>query len=501
MRVLFAAVEMAPLAKVGGLADVIGSLPAALVAAGHDVRVILPLHAGIDTAGNGFRQLIPEFAVPTPRGPERAEVWQGAVGGVVTYLVQSEDMYERPAIYGEPDDAQRWLFFSDALLEAVPRLDWLPEVLHLHDWHAAFVAARLHDAPDHPLAGVPTVYTIHNLPLRGDLDDAFFAANGLNAPRMAGTDPAALRSGMVLGVAWSDVISTVSETYAREILRPEFGAGLDPLLRERQADLFGIVNGIDEREFDPATDAHIAAPFSVDAPEGKAANKAALQRLSGLTEDATLPVIGMVGRLFDQKGADIAIAAIESLLSERPVQFVVIGSGEAAYEEQLRELERRRPAEVRFFPGFDLTTGRRIYAGADLFLMPSRYEPCGLGQLIAMRYGTVPVVHATGGLVDTVRDDDAHRNDGNGFVFVPAEPSTALEGLRRALAAYTDPVRWQGIVRRAMARDSSWGEAAPKYLALYDAALSRRQARDREAGMIADTPAAASEEQPGGAPR
>jgi len=477
MRVLFAAVEMSPLAKVGGLADVTGSLPKALVRAGHDVRVIMPLHAGIDTAAYGFRRVLADVLVETPRGAERTSLWEGTVGGVTTYLIEAMDLFERPAIYGEPDDLQRFLFFSDAVLATVPELEWRPEVLHLQDWHTAFVAARLRAEPSHPLAHAALVYTIHNLALRGDFDAAFARANGLVIPRVAGVGAGDRRNAMALGILCADVISTVSETYAREILTPEFGAGLDPLLRRRREDLFGIVNGIDLEAFDPARDPDIPAHFSAADPAPKREDKVALQRECGLPVDEEIPLVGVVNRLFWQKGMDIAADGVGRTLKDTPLQLVVLGTGDALYERQLKELERRHPANVRVVLGFEPALGQRIYAGADMFLMPSRYEPCGLGQMIAMHYGAVPVVRRTGGLADTVPDDDEHPGAGAGFQFEAADGDALAATLRRAVHAYRDPARWRAIMQRGMTRDLSWDEAAGKYVALYERARERARMR------------------------
>ena len=477
MRVLFATVEMSPLAKVGGLADVAGSLPKALVQGGHDVRVILPLHAGIDTAAHGFRRVLEELAVETPRGPERVSVWEGMVGGVTTYLVEAMDLFERPQIYGEPDDAQRFLFFSDAVLAAVPALGWLPEVLHLHDWHTAFAAARLRAAPQHPLAPAAVLLTIHNLPFRGDFDQSFADANALTLPEMEDVDPASLRTAMALGILNADVINAVSETYAREILTPEFGAGLDPLLRRRERDLYGIVNGIDPEAFDPARDPQIVAHYSAEDPAPKRENKAALQRECGLPEDADVPLVGVVNRLFWQKGMDIAADGVAEVLQDTPLQLLVLGTGEPEYERRLLELAQRYPENVKVVIDFNLELGQRIYAGSDMFVMPSRYEPCGLGQMIAMRFGSVPVVRRTGGLADTVPDDDAHPGAGVGFAFDAAAGPALAEALRRAVRAYRDRERWRGIVHRGMTRDFSWKEAAGKYVRLYERALERARQR------------------------
>jgi starch synthase len=346
-------------------------------------------------------------------------------------------------------------------------------VLHLHDWHTAFIAARLRDDPGHPLARAALVFTIHNLAFRGDFDPDFARANGLTIPRVDGVDAGVRASGMALGILGADVISTVSETYAREILTPEYGAGLDPLLRQRQSDLFGIVNGIDPEAFDPATDPYITCHFSAEDPTAKTANKEALQAELGLPVAADVPLAGVVNRLFWQKGMDIAADGVRAVLADTPLQFAVLGTGEPEYEERLLALQSQFPQNVRVVIAYDAPLGQRIYAGSDMFIMPSRYEPCGLGQMIAMRYGAVPVVRRTGGLADTVVDDDEHPGEGLGFQFGPADGPALAEALRRAIRAYRDAARWRGIVQRGMTRDFSWTEAAPTYVRLYESALER----------------------------
>jgi starch synthase len=475
VQVLFVTVEMSPLVKVGGLADVAGSLPKALAARGHDVRVILPLHQAIDTAQYGFRRTIDGIAVPTPRGPEQAAIWEGSLSGVTVYLIESSDMFGRPRVYGEPDDSQRWLFFCDAVLAAAPRLGWQPDVLHLNDWHAAFVAVRLAADRAHPLAATPAVYTIHNLALKGDIDEAFIRANGLAVEPGydPGVPPEMLRSGMAQGILRASVVNTVSETYAKEILTPEYGAGLDPLLRRRERDVFGILNGIDYDEFNPATDPHIPAHFSADDLGPRAAVRQALQDTAGLERSAA-PVIGVVNRLFWQKGADIAVDGVGRLLDEgATLQFIVLGTGDEQYHRQLQDLEARYPRAVKLFLTFDPVLAQVIYGGSDMFLMPSRYEPSGLGQMIAMRYGSVPVVRRTGGLADTVPDADEYPEGGRGFAFDAPDGAALAEALRRALAAFADTNRWRQIQLAGMRADLSWNEAAGRYLDLYAAARGR----------------------------
>ncbi len=478
MKILFVTVEMAPLVKVGGLADVAGSLPRALIALGHDVRVIMPMHEDIDTARYGFRATVPEVTVGTPRGPEQAAVWEGQPGGIPVYLIQQSDMFERPQVYGEPDDHQRWLFFCDAVLAAAPRLGWQPDILHLNDWHAAFVAARLHTDAGHPLARTPVVYTIHNLALKGEFDEPFAVVNDLPAGdhAAAGVSAELLRSGMALGILHSDVLNTVSPTYAREILTPEFGAGLEPLLQRRQHDLYGVLNGIDYEEYNPATDTRLPATFHAGDLSGRKTVRAALLASAGM-DPTEAPILGVVNRLFWQKGADIAVDAVQELLAEgADLRFILLGTGDVPYHEQLESLANRYPQRVALFLRFDPDLAQVIYGGSDLFLMPSRYEPCGLGQMIAMRYGAVPVVRRTGGLSDTVPDADA-TSEGRGFCFEAPEGTALAGALRRALAAYRQKERWLAIQQRGMRADLSWTEAAGHYVNLYLAAQDRAARR------------------------
>ncbi len=474
MKVLFVTVEMSPLAKVGGLADVAGSLPKALRQAGHDVRVVMPRHRQIDPARLGA-QAGPALAVGVAGGGEASgRAFATDVGGVPVYLLDLPALFDRPQVYGEADDTARWVGFCDAVLAWLGAADWQPEVMHLNDWHAAFIASRLRARPEPPQAVLPRVYTIHNLAIHGDFDDAFAAAACLDE-RVLGspltTERWVTRCGMGQGILWCDAINTVSPTYAREILTPEYGTGLDPVLRARERDLSGILNGIDYEEFDPARDPRLPAQFDGDHFEGHAQNKAALQRRLGLAEDAGTALVGMVTRLFYQKGADLAAEAIEALLAAgRPLQFAVLGTGDQQYHDQLLALQRRHPGKVSITLAFDADLAQWIYGGTDLFLMPSRFEPCGLGQMIALRYGSVPVVRQTGGLADTVREWDGA--NGNGFVFRDADAGQLAQALDRALAVFARPDEWRRLVRRGMSEDNSWGGAAQEYVRLYEKAAA-----------------------------
>lgn len=479
MKVLFVTVEMSPFAKVGGLADVAGSLPKALLRAGHDVRVVMPRHRAMRNAATAFaaeRQL----AVRTiDHSEHNGQLLRGEHQGVPVYAVDIPTLFDRPQIYGEADDTARWLGFCDAILAWFAAGEaWLPDVVQLNDWHAAFVASRLRQHPEHPLATVARVYTIHNLAIHGDFDDEFAQAAGFDARVLdspLAAEPWMTRNGMGQGILWCDAINTVSPTYAEEITTPEYGSGLDPLLRARRAQLRGILNGIDDEEFDPATDPRLPANFTRHDLAGKARCKQALQERIGLMPRTDAPLAGIVTRLFLQKGADLAVEAVEALLDRSDLQLAVLGSGEERYEQALSAMAQRNPARVGVVLGFDADLAQWIYGGSDIFLMPSRFEPCGLGQMIALRYGSVPVVRRTGGLADTVRDWTGSSGEGNGFVFAEASGEALRDAIERSLHIYQRPDEWRALIARGMADDFSWRGSADDYARLYD--LAREAAR------------------------
>ena len=477
LPVLIAAVEMSPLAKVGGLADVIGALPRALRRAGVDARVALPLHGVIDRQPLQPK-LLAEVPVLTPDGPRIARLHEASLRGVPLYLVENESFFGRPRVYGEEDDLERWLYFCDALLAAAPRLGWQPQVLHLNEWHTAFLGSRLLAAPSHPWASCARVYTIHNLALQGPFDEAFCRRNGLPiAALMAPPDLDAgiALSGMAQGILWSDVVSTVSPTYAREIQTPEFGAGLDGLLRSRGDRLSAVLNGLDYELFDPALDPHIAANFDIESLDRRAENKKALQQKTGLPARSQAPLAGMVSRLYDQKGSDLVALSFQHLLAERDLQLVVLGEGDPEHERMLSDLQEAFPEKAAVGFRFDEELAQLIYAGCDFFLMPSRFEPCGLGQLIAFRYGAVPVARRTGGLTDTVQNCDLYLSSGTGFTFEAATAHELEHAVERAMAAYENPAAWRRLQIRGMSQDFSWDHAAEAYGQMYERALGLRQ--------------------------
>ena len=470
MRISFAAAEVAPYAKVGGLADVAGSLPQALASLGHDVTVYMPYHRSIDAQ---------KFGIPTsrtrthsiPYGAARARIEYPEIfrDGVRTVFVRSVRI-GRDKVYGYDDDAKRYALFCRAVLEDL--IEAPPDVVHAHDWHAALLvplAARARQ-----LRKAATVFTIHNLAYQGRTNADVLKLVGLPRARLPIEDRGEANL-MARAIATADIVSTVSERYAEEILTPEFGERLEGLLRKRRADLWGITNGIDTKLFDPAHDANIPAQYDADDQSGKPIDKAALQKETGLDVDSATPVFGVIGRLVEQKGVDL-LTAIAPWLFQHGGQLAVLGTGDPAYEQKWRELAAKNKGRLALTLGFDAALAQRIYAGADLFLMPSRFEPCGLGQLISLRYGTIPVVRAVGGLATTVRDLDADPR-GNGFSFTKYEAVAFSDAIARALHRYRaggEP--WRQLRTRAMREDHSWPAAAKRYVEMYAAAAKARRA-------------------------
>jgi starch synthase len=471
VQIVFAAAEAAPYAKVGGLADVAGSLPQALAALGHDVTLYLPLHRSIDRAKFQITERAPSRSVPYGKTKLRVLYPSLVRDGVRVVFVRNDQRLGRDRVYGEADDAKRYALFCRAVFEDVR--DSPPDVVHAHDWHAALLVPLV--ARARALAATSTVFTIHNLAYQGRTDASVLGLIGLPRARLP-VEGRTEANPMARAIVTADVVSTVSQRYAKEILSREFGEGLQELLRERRRRLFGVVNGIDTAAFDPATDRHIAARYSADDPSAKAACKVALQQEGGLAVDARAPLFGVVGRLVEQKGIDLLTAATPKLLKAGG-QLVVLGTGDPTYEAKWKALASRHRGKLWLTLGFDAALAQRIYAGSDLFLMPSRFEPCGLGQLISFRYGTVPVVHEVGGLAETVRDVDRDAASGNGFSFADYSPAALDDAIARAMRAYrARPDAWTELLRRVMREDHSWDASAKRYALLYKTASRVRKA-------------------------
>src|SRR2546427_1340562 len=476
LKILLVSAEVAPFAKVGGLADVAGALPKALRAMGHDVRVVMPRYGSIDVDKYGLRKVVTNLGVPLAHQPVNADVLEGRIGGEVPiYFIDNPQFFGREGMYGFWDDDARFIYFSRAALEMLRPLDFQPDVIHVNDWHTAVIPnmlARLY-AGDPFFADVATILTIHNLAFQGvfgygTLHLADLEQWGLIKPGMPGLDDIVNLLGR--GIYFSDVINTVSNRYAEEILTPEHGEKMDPLLRVFRSKLHGIINGIDYEVFNPSVDTSIAARYDIGSVDKKGENKLALQKEVGLPQGPAIPIIGLISRLYDQKGLDL-IANIMWGLMRLNLQLVVLGAGDSRYEEMFRAASRDNPQKVSATIGFKPVLAQHIYAGSDMFLMPSRFEPCGLGQLISLRYGTIPIVRATGGLADTIDDWDPVRQTGNGFVFSAYDHWDLYAQVVRALETFRQPQLWQRLQANAMATDVSWANSAEKYVRLYRAAI------------------------------
>lgn len=478
LKILMLSAEIWPFAKTGGLADVVGALPIALRALGHDVRVGMPRYGRIDPARLRLQKALDPFPVPLDNTSEDAAVLEGELApGVLAYFVENKKFFDREGIYMYPDDAERFIFFSRAALEMLKRLDWQPDIIHCHDWHTALIPNWLRTiyASDPFFANTATVYTIHNIAYQGIfghrvLEIAGLASYGFIAHPSVAPEINQVFNLMARGILFADKINAVSETYAREIQTPELGERLDPILRERKDRLVGILNGIDTDWYDPARDPHIAQPYHRDSLDARAANKVALQKEFGLPQ-SDAPILAMVSRLNDPKGLDLVRDTIDHILDTLGVQFVLMGTGDQHYHDFFARLQQQYRERVAIFLTFDSARARKIYAGADMLLMPSRSEPSGSTQMIAMRYGCIPIVRATGGLADSVEDFDARTQRGTGFTFRAYDRWAMFAATARAVQVYQSREMWRELQARAMARDSSWEAAAQKYDALYRDAL------------------------------
>ena len=471
LKVLFLTAEAAPLVQVGGLGDMAGSLPKALRSLSLDVRVALPLYPWLPLEGVHPGPRI-EMQVPGGAAPATAGVREGRLGGVPLWLIDGPPIAEQQSVYSEPaQDAPRFLFFVRAALEACRSLGWSPDVVHANDWHTAPAASALavlrRTDPFWTSAG--SLVTIHNLPYLGVGGESAVRSYGWAREQDARLPEWAWAVPLAVGLSAADRLSTVSPTYAEEIQTPEFGSGLHEFIRARTEDLTGILNGIDTTRWDPETDQALAAPFSSENLAPRRRNKSALRKELGLPDPPRTPLVAMITRLDPQKGVDLALRALPEHL-DQPWDFVLLGAGLPALERAANAFAAEHEDRVRVRIGFDPILAQRTYASADLILIPSRYEPCGVAQMIAMRYGCLPLVRATGGLKDTVTD--AAGRAGTGFVFGPAEPAALSETLGRALKEFPFRKRWLAHQRRAMAKDFSWGRSARAYRDLYRAVRS-----------------------------
>ncbi len=484
MRIAFATSECVPFVKTGGLADVSGALPKALAAAGNEVKVFLPLYGSINTINHGLSFAHELYAIPVQIGGETVYYhgwYKRDDSGVEYYFIDCPRYYHRAQIYtADPDEDKRYILLQNAVLQILQRYNWAPDVLHCNDWQTALLPVYLREKYgwDSLFWKTGLVLSIHNLAYQGLFSKESIYHAGLFYDKFYPGGPYEFHNAfsfLKAGMLYADVLTTVSETYAGEIQTPDYGERLDGVLAVRRDDLYGILNGIDPNDWSPRADKFIPQQYDLETFAGKIKNKKALLEQMGLPFDENVPTIGMITRLTVQKGLEILSHAFTDLM-QMPVQLVILGSGEQKYEDFLRWASSTYPGKVAAYIGFNNALAHLITAGCDMYLMPSRYEPCGLNQMYSLNYGTVPIVRRTGGLADTVRDYHEFNGQGNGFSFWDFTPYALYTSVYRALELFHQKNIWLEIVKRGMSEDFSWQKSARKYMEVYRRAKSKRGA-------------------------
>lgn len=479
MKILFVTGEAVPFVKTGGLGDVAGSMPKELGKTGLDVRLIMPKYGSIPESFRERMQVLDRSRISLGFRDHYCGLETVEEGGIIYYFIDNEDLFQRPGIYGFWDDGERFAFFCRAVLDSLPATGFQPDVIHCHDWHTAMVSLLLNTKyRENPFyRDARTIITIHNLKYQGIFPREILSLFPLDEKHfnMEELEFYGHTNFLKGGLAHADAITTVSKTYGEEILTPPFGENLDGFLRTKQRKLLGIINGIDYEVYNPRTDPVIYCNFHRYNLAGKAENKHCLRKELGLpVVDPRLPLVTMVTRLTGQKGLDLVAGCFEETM-KLPLQMVVLGSGDQQYENFFREMKGRYREKLAVHLGFDDGLARKIYAGGDIFLMPSLFEPCGISQMIALRYGNVPLVRETGGLSDTVFSYREDTGEGNGFSFAPYHEEDLLFTLKRALNFYQKKEIWETIVRRGMEMDFSWTLPVREYRNLYLKLLSGRK--------------------------
>ena len=473
MKVLYVASEALPFMASGGLGDVAGSLPQALRKRLVGCRVVMPLYDTIKQELKDKMTFVTNISVPVAWRRQYCGIFQAKHEGVIYYFIDNQYYFKRDTIYGHYDDAERFTFFARAVLEILPVVDFKPDIIHCNDWQSALTPVFYTTlySKDPWYQGIKTVFTIHNIQYQGTYGMELVGdVIGLNPADTSVVEYDGDVNFMKGAIECADKVTTVSPSYAGEILDPWYSHGLDTILRERQWKLQGILNGIDVGNYDPETDKAIAKNYTVEnVKAGKAENKKDLQRTMGLPEKPDTPIIGLVSRLVSHKGLDLIKGILDELLYTTDVQIAVLGSGDWQYENFFKEMQAKYPDKLAVTVGFIPALSRKVYAGADLFLMPSKSEPCGLSQMIALRYGTVPIVRETGGLRDSITDSGD--GQGNGFTFKTYNAHDMLGAIRRGLDAYWNKDNWDVLVDRAMNCDLSWGKSANEYIKMYKEVL------------------------------
>ncbi|MGH4123059.1 MAG: glycogen synthase GlgA [Clostridium sp.] len=472
MKVLFVAAEAYPFIKTGGLGDVAYALPKALRNMGIDVRVIMPKYSGIPLSFKNCIENVASFTVPVGWRNQYCGLQYLAYEGIPYYFVDNEYYFDRPEIYGCYDDGERYSFFSKAVLESIKHMgDFVPDIIHCNDWHSGILPALLKDSysEEEMYSKIKSVFTIHNLKYQGvfpkeilgellNLDEGYFSDDALKF-----YDAISFMKG---GIVFADAVTTVSKTYAKEIETPFYGEGLDGLLCSKSEKLYGIVNGIDYDLYDPKVDKKIFYNFDANSLKQKVKNKLKLQYELCFTVNENIPMIGIVTRLVKQKGLDLIVEKLQELLS-LPIQIVLLGNGDGYYEDIFQYYASIYPSRISTNIVFDAGLAQKIYAASDIFLMPSLFEPCGIGQLIALKYGSIPIVRETGGLKDTITPYNKYTGNGNGFSFENYSSDELMDAITRALDLYKDKDSWNKLVNNAMNSNNSWENSAKNYIDLY----------------------------------
>ena len=471
MKILFVASEANPFIKTGGLGDVIGALPVSLKELGQEVRVVIPNYSDINRDIKDNLKFVSSFTVKVGWRNQYCGILEYEYEGVIFYLLDNEYYFKRCGLYGYYDDGERFAFFSRAVLNFLNHIDWSPDVIHCNDWQTAMIPVlhKLEYIREEKFKNVKTVFSIHNLLFKG-----MYSPDVL--PELFGYDYEPFLNGSLEhdgavsflkgGINYSDKVTTVSKSYVEEIKTPEYGEGLEGLLQYRGMYLEGIVNGIDYKEYNPNTDKSIYINYDIETIDNKHLNKEELQKELNLPIDKEVPMIGLVSRLTHQKGCDLIVKILDELLKEN-IQVVIVGTGDYIYEESFKSFAFRYPEKISSNIKFSNELAHKVYAASDMFLMPSLFEPCGLGQLIALRYGSIPVVRETGGLKDTVIPYNEYTEEGNGFGFRNYSHNELLNIIRYALNIYNNKDRWNKIIKNAMETDNSWEKSAKEYLRIY----------------------------------
>ncbi|MBI4387466.1 MAG: glycogen synthase GlgA [Candidatus Omnitrophica bacterium] len=481
MEIVFVASEMTPFAQTGGLADVLGSLPHEIAKQGHSVSVFLPKYRTVSEEKFSLEAAIPQLNVPLGSDIETGKLLCTRIGEVTVFFIDEPSLFSRDGLYGTPmgdfpDNDVRFVFFARSVLESLKRLKLRPDIIHCHDWQSGLVPVYLKTIyrSDPFFKGTKTIFTIHNLAYQGNFPPDSLSATGLTWEefRYERLEFYGKISFLKGGLVYSDLVTTVSKRYAEEIQTREFGCGMEGVLANRKEDLFGIVNGIDTEEWDPAQDPALSQNFDANSLEKRAICKAELQKENRLVVDPKIPLFGFVGRLAEQKGIDILEPLLDDMVDEG-WQLVLLGTGDGEYETLLRRTAEKYPKSIAVNLTFNTKFSKRVYGGVDIFLMTSQFEPCGLGQMYSLRYGAAPLAREVGGLADTVKEFNAATGEGNGFLFLEYSSKALFATMKHAISVFRDQKKWHRLIKNGMACDFSWAQSARQYIDIYKRAEKR----------------------------